>query len=239
MFWLLDLYFSRKSNFTRSKSFRKKDFYYDDSCLWIVFLPWKTSIEESNKYKLIPNSWDVIVYEWPYNLASQVPYDMPEAQSILANDILEYYKNNKNRFNKKIKILWISQWIYPAFYIANNIIKADKFIVITPAPYWEDAIWESKAVLWIKKKALEKGYTYELYKEILKEWNPWNNIKNLPDDIEIYYGRFDYFIMPFLTERLIIMLRQIWKEPKVFKNSYLWHFATILKFWKKLSKNKV
>lgn len=236
MFWLLDLYFQNDINLERSKKFRKKVFYYDDTCFRIVFLPWKTSMDKAMKYSLIPISWEVLVYEWPLNLVSYIPNEMPEAQKILANDVYNFFSNNKNKFNKKVKILWISQWIYPAFYVANNVIKCDKFIAVTPAWKWEEALWYSKAVKRVCVESNKKWFDFWDYEKILKKSNPINNIKNLPLDIEIYYWRFDRYIRYFLTESFLIELKKNWKTPKVFKNKFLWHFGTIISFWRKLRK---
>lgn len=239
MFWLLDIYFSKNIDLRRSNEFKKELFYFDNSCMRIVFLPRKTSIEKAKKYSLIPNTWEVLVYEWPFNLFSCVPFDMPKAQEILARDVENFYLKNKYKFNKKVKVLWISQWIYPAFYIANNIISSDKFIAVTPASRWEDAIFNSKAVFKVKNEALKNWYSYHDYKNCLNKTNPIDNIKNLPDDIEIYYWFWDRYIMSNLSSEIVLEMKKIWKKPKVFKNYIFWHFLTILNFWKKLKSWKI
>jgi len=237
MFWLLDLYYKNKVNTNRSKKFRREFLKYDESCLWIVFLPWKTSIERAEKFNLIPKEWIVIVYEWPYNLVSYIPHEMPEAQKIISNDLNSFLDKNKNILPKIKKILWISQWIYPAFYVANNIVKVDKFIVCTPAWKWEEALWYSKVTTKILEKAEEEWYSFNDYKKILKEWNPWNNIKNLPEDIEVHYWVFDRYIVKKLPENFIKDIEKTWKKPKVFKYRFTGHYWTIYLLWRYIKKN--
>lgn len=237
MFWIADIYFKNKINVKRSKKFKRKIIKYDDSCLWLVFLPWKTSIELSEKFNLIPKQWTVIIYEWPDNLVSYVPQEMPEAQKILADDLSKYLKENKDNIPSKKYILWISQWIYPSFYISNKVVKCDKLIACTPAGKWEEALWESIALKWLVNESKANWYSFDDYKRLLKEWNPDNNIINLPEDIEIHYWLFDKYIMNKLTIKLISDIEKIWRKPKIFKYRFTGHYLTIFLFWRYIRKN--
>ena len=195
---------------------------------WVCFVPRRTSLQIIRMFNLVPRKSDILVYRVPDAFLASSPKITEKAFMKLKKDFEKEY-DKLNLVDSKISFLAISVGAMPAFYFANKL-KCEKLVSVCPTDKLGDGIFNALAAEKIRKKVIENGHSAYTYDEYIKKINPASNLKNLPNNVEIYLAKFDKFIPFYGGERLVRNIKKYKKKVVVKKFNFLGHFMAIIMF---------
>jgi hypothetical protein len=194
---------------------------------WVCFLPWRTSLREAKRYKLLPKKGNLIIYKLPTNILSSDPLKTLNSFEKIKQDFETYFTDNL--MGQKNNFLGISAGTIPAIYFANRF-KSEKLTLVCPTDKLGKGIFQAKAAKNIRKELLTKNYTAQEYDYSVAAINPINNIENLPTDTSIYLANFDKFVPAVGGNKLAVAIQKKNPLAKIKKNYIGGHVLTILLF---------
>ena len=174
------------------EKFRKRYINYTkDKELWIIFLGWEVKIDRALRLSFAPKRGKVLFYEIQRGFINKDPRKVKKMFLELIKDCKKEIAKNKG---DKIKIISFSAANGYGFYIANNC-KVDKFYSVVTGAKLGQEMWGTSIAEEIVQDAIKMGYkNSNKYDKTLGKILPYYNVKNLPNNTEIWLGLFDSII---------------------------------------------
>jgi hypothetical protein len=190
---------------------------------WFCFLPAIAYDKSFLRNSVLPsNNASRIIFKLPFPSIVINPREIRKYFDKIYGQALSAYEN----MNGSVSVLGVSLGNAPAFKFANAV-DCERLLSVVPGESIFDGIEHGSATKHIYQSGLEKGYTSEDFKSALDEYNPGNNISNLPENIEIHLGKWDNIVPYRHGKRLVTKIRKSGKVPIVTTRKFLGHVATI------------
>jgi len=218
------------------KNYIKEDFtYYPDSkVLCVLCPPWHISRATTTivRHTLKRYKYSYLTYDINPDFLSpdymNTKKYLKEIINKIQTDIQKY--DNKHKFID-IHIVGFSFGSLYAINVANKNKKISKVILITIGNSIADCLFDSISTSEMRDVLLEQGISKKKYNNILKEFNPEENISNLKNkDIRIIISRKDQVIKYKYGLKLIQKMRSKGINPQVVDNQNQGHYGTNIKF---------
>jgi len=218
------------------KKYIKEDFtYYSDSkVLCVLCPPWHLSgfattivRKTLKRYKYSYLTYDIDPDVLSPDLVSTKKYFKGIITKILS-DI--------DRLDKKYKfidihIVGFSLGALYAINVANKNKKISKVILVTMGNSLAECLYDGVSTVDLKDKLLENGITMKKFNNIMKEFNPEENISGLKNkEVRILMSRSDQVIKYKYGLKQVQKMRQLGINPEVLVNQNQGHYGTNLKF---------
>ena len=175
----------------------------EDGPIWVVFLPWRITLDEAKQHKLLPTTGRVIAYEGPIGLVNPDP-------SHVKDYILKLVKDLRSKKIGKFNLVGLSVGNYVAFYAASKFKHIEKFISVVPGYDLGACMYDSCSASLVADMAKELGYrSHHAYDKELKQFNPGKHFNNLPKNIEIHIAEHDKSIEVTHALKLIKRLKKL------------------------------
>lgn len=200
---------------------------------WVCFLPWRTDLATARKHELLPESGNLIVYEGPCNLISADPVRVRRAMTGLKNHYKKIYETKKLS-EKKLAYCGLSVGSIPAMHLAN-CYKGKKIVIAFTTTKLGEGIYRAFAARKIKRAATKRGLTAEGYDKIMAEFNPVENIDNLPEEIVYFMSRFDNYVPATGGKKLLEILKKKDKRVTVKQSRLFGHVLSLRHIGKRLA----
>ena len=141
-----------------------------------------------------------------------------------------------------LNILGISIGGWPAYHAANSLAKdglVKNFVNIFPGDKLSDCLWEGDFTWFVRIEAKRRGFSQEGFRELLKGFEPIENIDNLPPNkVYILLATHDRAIPAKNGLKLIEALEKDGKHPKIKKYLGYGHCTATFKLGKELKSCK-
>lgn len=162
----------------------------EEPIVWVVFLPWKTSIEYARRFHLLPYRGTVYVYETPPAFVNADPKRVMEIFREITNDVEARLVGEA----REINVLSYSAGNAFGFFTANNL-PVQKFITVVTGYGLGEEVWGSRITQEVKRRSLALGYvSAEQYNAVIAERLPINQAERLPARTELWLGLLDVHI---------------------------------------------
>lgn len=228
--------FTNKFNHHHEDStFAIKTFFYDESELFICFLPWRTNIKTAKAFGLLPTKGTVIAFESPADLINPDPIVTRRMHEEIVGAARDVIKNLVPTIEKKT-IIGISTGTSCAFMLAANTKQDfERVIVVSPGSKGEEHLWKSTALQKVKTLAQARHFTKEDFARECSEINPFSTAENITCAVHVHYGWYDQFGSRADSEELITHLKKKNGAVTVVPYKRAGHILTILLARKHLS----
>ncbi|MFC1751546.1 hypothetical protein ACFLY5_00165 [Patescibacteria group bacterium] len=143
---------------------------------------------------------------------------------------IKLYKQ-QHGFNR-VHLIGVSMGCVTALMIANNNPMINKVILVVPGNCLAESMWKGIRTAHLKKLIESKGTSL---RDLKQQWNslaPENNLDGMKDkEIIVFISQTDRVIPGELGGRLIKRMHEENLSPTVYKNKYLGHYGTIVRFY--------
>jgi hypothetical protein len=182
---------SGNENYPYAESYRfETRRYTEDAILWLVFLPWKTSVARGRRWGLLPKIGTVIAFELPDAFVNADPL---ESKRILLTLTESADRQMAAYPEHSVRVLSYSASNGIGFYLANNR-PIDRFVSVVTGCNLGESLWRSRGTRHIKPLCQKLGYdSHEAVDDAVREFLPENNVDNLPKRSAFYLGRHDEY----------------------------------------------
>ncbi len=195
----------------------------------ICFLPWRTSFKEAIKLEMFSMNRKSIIYKLPSHLVNPNPF---AARQLMRKMYCDALKEQKNNDLGELIVLSYSVGNFVGFNVANNFKNVKKFISVVPGTTLGTGLFEGIATQNIRLQSELMGYkNHKQYDRIIGHTSSHNQIKNLPQDIEIHLATHDLFIPSKFGEEITKKISEI-REPKIVRYENCGHVSVLGQFGK-------
>ena len=231
----LDTVYSKISNYMdENQDIFKSDFGKlkisgNENDTLICFLPWRTSFKEAIELDLFSMNRKSIVYKLPTHLVNPNPFAARQLMRKIYIDLAE--EKRKHKLGELI-VLSYSVGNYMGFNVANNFDNVKKFISVVPGTTLGTGLFEGIATQDVRLQSELLGFKNSTqYDRIIGHTNAQNQIKKLPQDIEIHLATHDLFIPTKYGEDIAKQIQKI-RDPKILRYENCGHVSVLGKFGK-------
>ncbi|MGK0209563.1 MAG: hypothetical protein ACI83O_000842 [Patescibacteria group bacterium] len=163
----------------------------------ISFLPSYAYDKPAIRKRLEANLESKITYRLPFPSVTTNPEAMREYLDKMYEDASRRIQQGEY---SSLSIAGVSFGNALAYKIANEH-EAENLFSVTPGANLFRGVFTSLATKKVHKEARENGVTHAQYLRALNDYNPEKNLKNLPQDITVDIGIFD-FIVPYQSSTI-------------------------------------
>jgi len=218
------------------KDYIKEKFtYYPDSkVLCVLCPPWHVSKATTTivRHTLKRYKYSYLTFDINPDIVSP---DYMSTKKYL-REVINKIQEDIKKYDKKYKFIdiHIVGFSFGSLYavnVANKNKKISKVILITVGNSIADCLFDSISTTEMRDILLEQGITKSRYNNILKQFNPEENISGLKNkDVRIIISRKDQIIRYRYGLKLIQKMRQKGVNPQVIVNQNQGHYGTNAKF---------
>lgn len=194
---------------------------------WFCFIP--SSIYNSPKFtnKVLPKKGNLHIYEIPSNTIQP----NPKITRTLLEDITDCARTEiKGMKIKDPCFQGISLGNAPAFVLANETRSKGKFISVAAGARLPECIRDGIATREIMDLALQHGYSFDQYKQVLDVFSPVNNLNQIAAQPRFYLGARDVIIPYKSGEELIHQVKKVGMGAEVNIYRFLDHTSLLFLF---------
>jgi hypothetical protein len=227
----LDTVYSRYSNFLDENTdisktkFGKLKISGPENDTLVCFLPWRTSFKEAIDLDMFSMNRNLIIYKMPSDLVNPNPFISRQIMRKIYCDLL-------SENIEEMIVLSFSVGNFIGFNVANNFPNVKKFISVVPGTTLGTGLYEGIATQDVRLQAELLGYkSHNQYDRIIGHTNAQNQIKNLPQDIEIHLATHDLFIPTKYGGEITKKIQEI-RDPKIVRYGNCGHVSVLGQFGK-------
>ncbi len=169
----------------------------------ICFLPWGATISAAQRMHMIPARF-LACYALPLAIVSSEPQLCADATRMLVLDALALIDQTDAR-SETIVILGLSLGSGPATVLANA--TGGRLCSVTSADRGDLMLWQSRAAVGVKKKAMHKGYLLPDFSQALQGLNSIENLHHIRQDSIFITSERDLFVPAVRSAALIQAVR--------------------------------
>ncbi|MBT7611411.1 MAG: hypothetical protein HN576_16745 [Bacteriovoracaceae bacterium] len=196
---------------------------YPGNSLWICFSGWSMTQEKVKNLSFLPQEGKVVSFSGPLSLIGKTPEETKQALIELKRVINKIISWDRDR---ELKFYGFSAGTLPAFYFANNL-NCKKLIAVSPAPRLGDGIYMSPVTHFISKLLREDRIGPKTYNKLVEDFHQEGNMKNLPNDIQIFASGKDFITPAKMTREVVSQLKKKGYSPKYKEYKFLDHVSLI------------